>query len=343
MDDEFVIEEVPADAREDGLVERLAGVWERSVRATHSFLAESDIVGMRPLVRAELAGIPQLAVAFQGGIPVGFAGASQGKLEMLFVDDGFRGKGAGAALLDNAVAHWDAHRLDVNEQNPQARGFYEHKGFRVVARSARDGQGNAFPLLHMERAEGIRALMGSGAWFDSSDAVLARDRAQVRDALSRLNAAGSLGEEARVAALRDVLGSLGSGSVVSPGAWFDYGYRTFIGDDCFLNFNCVFLDGAPIVLEDGVQVGPGCVFATPLHPLRASLRRARRVRQGAWLASNVTVNPGVTIGAGAVIGSGSVVTRDIPDGMLAVGNPCRVVRAVSDADDADLIALRAKS
>lgn len=157
MGDEFVIEEVPADAREDGLVERLAGVWERSVRATHSFLAESDIVGMRPLVRAELAGIPRLAVALYGGAPVGFAGVQDDKLEMLFVDDAFRGKGVGAMLLSYSIKRWDVRRLDVNEQNPQARGFYEHEGFRVVARSARDGQGNAFSLLHMEQSEDARA------------------------------------------------------------------------------------------------------------------------------------------------------------------------------------------
>ena len=151
MDSRCSIEDIPVSQRGDALVEQLALLWERSVRATHLFLSEDDIVAMRPEVREGLRAAPQLAVAFDGGAPLGFAGVADRKLEMLFIDDAARGRGIGSALLKHAVDRWGADRLDVNEQNPAARGFYEHKGFRVASRSDLDDAGRPFPLLHMER------------------------------------------------------------------------------------------------------------------------------------------------------------------------------------------------
>lgn len=153
MDPLCTIEEVAASQRGDALVEQLARLWERSVRATHLSLSEDDIVAMRPEVREGLRAAPQLAVAFDDGAPLGFAGVADGKLEMLFVDDAARGRGIGSALLKHAVDRWGVHRLDVNEQNPAARGFYEHEGFCVVGRSGLDEAGRPFPLLYMERAK----------------------------------------------------------------------------------------------------------------------------------------------------------------------------------------------
>lgn len=151
MDSRCSIEEIPVSQRGDALVEQLALLWERSVRATHLFLSEDDIVSMRPEVREGLRAVPQLAVAFDGGAPLGFAGVADRKLEMLFIDDAARGRGIGSALLEHAVDQWGADHLDVNEQNPAARGFYEHEGFRVASRSDLDDAGRPFPLLHMER------------------------------------------------------------------------------------------------------------------------------------------------------------------------------------------------
>ena len=143
------IEAVGPQERTPELVGQLAQVWERSVRATHAFLSEDDIVGLRPEVAAGLAGIEHLAVAWQDGVAVGFAGVQDGHLEMLFVDAAARGKGAGRVLLAYAIEQWDARTLDVNEQNPQAAGFYEHLGFVVTGRSPVDDAGRPFPLLHM--------------------------------------------------------------------------------------------------------------------------------------------------------------------------------------------------
>ncbi len=342
-------------ARPIELVEALAQVWERSVRATHEFLSEDDIVGMRPEVRGALAGIDELAVAYQDQVPLAFAGAVHGKLEMLFVDPAARKCGMGRALLAHAVNEWDVHRLDVNEQNPQALGFYEHEGFEIAARSSADGAGRAFPLLHMELASGARADMASGNWFDAGDAGLAVDRDRARAIMRQFNADLSLSEDERGALLRDLFGAMGEGSVVSAGAQVDYGYRIFMGKGCYFNFNATFLDGARVTFGDDVWVGPCCTFATPLHPLLGRERALRHDADGTshlaernlpitvgsdvWLAANVTVNPGVTIGDGAVIGSGSVVTKDVPAYSLAFGNPCRVVRAITEEDSvADLLA-----
>lgn len=154
MDSRCSIEEIPVSLRDDTLVEQLALLWERSVRATHLFLSGDDVVAMRPEVREGLRAVPQLAVAFDGGVPLGFAGVADRKLKMLFIDDAMRGRGIGSALLEHAVDRWDADRLDVNEQNPAARGFYEHEGFRVASRSDLDDAGRPFPLLHMERCSG---------------------------------------------------------------------------------------------------------------------------------------------------------------------------------------------
>ncbi|HIY84053.1 MAG TPA: GNAT family N-acetyltransferase [Candidatus Rubneribacter avistercoris] len=148
--------ETPAD-RSGELVAALVDVWERSVRATHGFLSEDDVAGLRPEVGPGVAGVSELAVARgEDGAPIGFAGVQDGKLEMLFVAPESRGRGVGSALLAHAVERFGARTLDVNEQNPQAVGFYEHEGFAVEGRSPVDGAGRPWPLLHMRLQRAVR-------------------------------------------------------------------------------------------------------------------------------------------------------------------------------------------
>ena len=151
--------ETPAE-RTGELIEALAAVWEASVRATHAFLTEEDVVALRPEARAGIAGVDVLEVARVDGEPCGFSGVQDGKLEMLFVAPEARGRGVGKALLARAIGLHGATELDVNEQNPQAVGFYEHEGFAVVGRSAVDDAGRPFPLLHMRLAD-VREGEGS--------------------------------------------------------------------------------------------------------------------------------------------------------------------------------------
>lgn len=131
-------------------LEELAGIWEMSVRATHTFLSESEIMEIRREVVSHYLHMLDLYVCRSGNRICGFMGIGEDKVEMLFVAPEFVGKGAGRALLEYAVDEKNARRLDVNEQNTQAAGFYKHMGFVVVSRSATDSGGRPLPLLHME-------------------------------------------------------------------------------------------------------------------------------------------------------------------------------------------------
>ena len=130
----------------------LLTVWETSVRATHLFLSEHAILEIRGYVPQALAEVPHLLVAEEDdGTPKAFMGVDGRRLEMLFVAAEARGKGYGSALLRYGIERFDIDQLAVNEQNPQARGFYERMGFRVERRSPVDEQGNPYPILYMRR------------------------------------------------------------------------------------------------------------------------------------------------------------------------------------------------
>ena len=133
------------------LMERLLAVWESSVRATHSFLTESEILRIRNYVPQALNGVAHLVIAEQNGCPAAFMGVEDGRLEMLFATAEHRGKGYGKALLRYGMERYGVKSLTVNEQNPQAVGFYVHMGFRTVRRSETDEQGGPYPILYMER------------------------------------------------------------------------------------------------------------------------------------------------------------------------------------------------
>lgn len=129
---------------------RLFEVWESSVRATHAFLAESDIQVLIPLVKAELAVFSPIYCLRNGdGEPFAFMGVEGSKIEMLFVHAGWRGTGAGRLLTEFALQALGADSVDVNEDNGHAIGFYQHLGFRKTGRSPLDPAGNPFPILHM--------------------------------------------------------------------------------------------------------------------------------------------------------------------------------------------------
>ncbi|MFW5490445.1 MAG: GNAT family N-acetyltransferase [Desulfovibrio sp.] len=127
----------------------ILAVWEASVRATHDFLAEEDIVFFRPLVREGLGAVDVYCGKDASGRILGFLGVAGEGIEMLFMAPDIRGKGLGKQLLAYAVEVLHTTKVDVNEQNPQALGFYEHMGFEVADRSPVDGSGKPFPLLHM--------------------------------------------------------------------------------------------------------------------------------------------------------------------------------------------------
>lgn len=131
--------------------QEIVEVWEASVRATHDFLSEEDIRYFRPLILNEyLKTVDLFCIRSEQGRIEGYLGTSADKIEMLFLRPETRGKGIGRALLHYAIHTLAITKVEVNEQNGQAVGFYEHMGFRVVGRSALDGTGKPYPILRME-------------------------------------------------------------------------------------------------------------------------------------------------------------------------------------------------
>ena len=136
--------------RTPDLMERLLAVWANSVRATHLFLSDDEIKSIKEYVPQALNGIAHLIIAEdETGRPVAFMGIEDSTLEMLFISPEERGKGLGKRLIQYGIENYAVERLAVNEQNPQAKGFYEHMGFQVYKRTDLDEQGNPYPLLYM--------------------------------------------------------------------------------------------------------------------------------------------------------------------------------------------------
>lgn len=154
--------------------------------------------------------------------------------------------------------------------------------------------------------------------------------------------------EAREAILREILGELQEGVFLQGPITFHYGIHTKIGRGTFINFNFTCQDDTAVTIGEHCNFGPNVTIVTPLHPMLAAERRAIRVPDGrdlrlcwakpvsvgndCWLGANVVICPGVSIGDNCVIGAGSVVTRSIPANSFAAGNPCRVIRPLTDAD-----------
>lgn len=134
------------------LAEQLLKVWDSSVKATHLFLSEDEIGNIKRYVPQALNDVPILVIAEnESGNPVGFMGIADKMLEMLFISNESRGQGIGKQLLQYGIENYSINELAVNEQNPLAKGFYEHMGFEVYKRTELDEQGNPYPLLYMKR------------------------------------------------------------------------------------------------------------------------------------------------------------------------------------------------
>ena len=136
--------------RTQNLVEQLLKIWESSVRATHLFLSEKEIINIKNYVPQALHDVAILIIATNAqGVPIAFMGIENHKLEMLFVDASERGKGIGTELLQYGIEKYSVNELRVNEQNPMAKAFYEKNGFQVYDRAVQDEQGQPYPILFM--------------------------------------------------------------------------------------------------------------------------------------------------------------------------------------------------
>ena len=146
-----IMKKIEIKERTPVFLEKLVDIWERSVKETHLFLSNEELEKIKKYVPTALSMVPLLMIETDpSGNPVACMGIDGSKLEMLFIAPEERGRGLGRKLLEYGIAEYDVKELVVNEQNPQAKGFYEHMGFRVRERSELDEQGNPYPVLFME-------------------------------------------------------------------------------------------------------------------------------------------------------------------------------------------------
>ncbi|MFC4035612.1 sugar O-acetyltransferase [Streptomyces polygonati] len=181
--------------------------------------------------------------------------------------------------------------------------------------------------------------MLAGDWYLPDDEELGADSIRRARLCQAYNA--SLDHDERRRLLEELLGAVGEGARIRPPFQCDYGQHIRVGARTFVNFGAIFLDAAAITIGADVQIGPNVQLLTPAHELDTERRRAGWERalpvtigDNVWLGGGVIVCPGVTIGADTVVGAGSVVTKDLPAGVLAVGNPARVIRTLDETADA---------
>ncbi len=181
----------------------------------------------------------------------------------------------------------------------------------------------------------MRERMLAGDAYTADDPDLARENRRAQTLTHRYNALDPADTAARRALLEDLLGAFGPRSTIRAPFHCDYGYQTTVGARTFVNWGLIALDVGRITIGDDVQLGPNVQLLTATHPVDPDPRRAKwegsapiTLEDNVWLGGGVVVLPGVTIGRDTVVGAGSVVTKDLPAGVVAVGNPARVVREI---------------
>ena len=181
--------------------------------------------------------------------------------------------------------------------------------------------------------------MVSGRLYHPGDKALSEARDRAKRLTWRYNQMDPTDWAGRTALLRELLGHLGEDSWIEPSFRCDYGVNITVGNTVFINYDCIFLDVAPITIGDRVLIGPRTGLYTAGHPIDAEVRGSGlefglpiTIGDDAWIGGSVTVCPGVTIGAKSIIAAGSVVTKDIPPNVIAAGTPCRILRPITDED-----------
>lgn len=176
--------------------------------------------------------------------------------------------------------------------------------------------------------------MLAGELYDAGDAQLVSERLLARRHCRSLNSGDPADHELRRRALRDLFASGGETVCVEPPFRCDYGTNIYLGENVYFNFECVVLDVCEVRIGNFCFLAPGVHIYTAAHPLEAKLRRTQEfgmpvtIGNDVWVGGKAIICPGVTIGDRSVIGAGSVVTKSIPAGVLAVGNPARVIREI---------------
>jgi len=187
----------------------------------------------------------------------------------------------------------------------------------------------------------------SGKMYDDLSPVFIETRKMAVKATKEYNALYGKDEQKRTEILQALLGSVGELAHFEPDFRCEFGKNIYIGDRFYANFDCILLDGGEIHLGDDVLFGPRVGIFTTNHATDPKERVAGGcysknvvIEDKVWVGANVTINQGVTIGKNTIIGSGSVVTKSIPENVIAAGNPCRVLRGITEEDKTDYLSIR---
>lgn len=181
--------------------------------------------------------------------------------------------------------------------------------------------------------------MINGKPYNSSDHTLKADRKRAKEITYDYNMTNPSDTNKKNNLIKELLGSVGKNFIIEQPFRCDYGYNISIGENFFSNYNCTILDCAKVTIGNNVLFAPNVSLFTAGHPIHFEPRNAGveyafpiTIGDNVWIGGCVIVNPGITIGSNVVIGSGSVVTSNIPDNSVAVGNPCKVIRKITDED-----------
>ncbi len=185
--------------------------------------------------------------------------------------------------------------------------------------------------------EKMLAEMTSGELYDANNEFFCHKRALAKDLCFELNNKTKPSDEKRIDQLvRKIIGKCGKNCFITPPFYCDYGFNITLGDNFYSNHNLVVLDGGKVTIGDNVFIAPNCGIYTAGHPLDYKTRNTYleygkpiTIGDNVWIGGNVVICPGVTIGSGSVIGAGSVVCKDIPENVLAVGNPCKPIKTIN--------------
>ncbi|EGG23200.1 Acetyltransferase [Cavenderia fasciculata] len=183
--------------------------------------------------------------------------------------------------------------------------------------------------------------MIAGMLYLANEDTLVKDRIDVKEKCYDFNMIRPSQRKEREDKIKTIFGKSGNNPFVESPFNCDYGYNITVGDNFYSNHGLVILDVAPVTIGNTVMMGPNCSILTAGHPIDVQHRNSGEefgtkidIGSNVWLGGSVTILPGVTIGDGTVIGAGSVVTKSIPANCIAVGNPCKVLREINDADRA---------
>ncbi len=184
-----------------------------------------------------------------------------------------------------------------------------------------------------------KEMMLSGMLYNARDKELMENARRSRRITRLFNNSTEEEHQYRTQLLKELFASTGKNISIEPPFRCDYGSNIYIGEDFYANFDCIILDVGEVHIGDHCLLGPRVCIYTPVHPYDPEIRamgieigKPVTIGNSVWIGGNAVVNPGVNIGDNVIIGSGSVVTKDIPDNVIAAGNPCRVIRSITDGD-----------